>query len=119
MTRAIGNFTPANPGEVEPFALDFTTSLPAGVTVNQGIPAVWGCTLLSGSDPNPTARLSGAPYFTGTNETTQLAGNWYGDSTYALSATIRTSTGLPMTLWANMYGEIIGCGDDVGACSSC
>lgn len=119
MSRAIGNFSPANPTEVEPFALDFTTSLPAGVTVDQGVPAVWGCVLLSGSDPSPALRLVGAPYFTDTNETTTLAGNWYGDSKYALFATIRTSTGLPMTLWANMDGQIIGCGDPEGGCPSC
>lgn len=119
MTRAIGNFTPANPTETEPFALDFTTTLPAGVTVNQAIPAVWGCILLSGTDPNPTARLVGLPTFTDINETTQVAGAWYGDSTYALSATVKGSNGMTYTLWADMYGETIGCGDPDGGCPSC
>lgn len=119
MTRAIGNFTPANQSEVEPFALDFTDTLPAGVTIDHGTPAVWACTLLSGVDANPTARLVNAPYFTGTNETTQLAGNWVPGARYALSATCRTSTGLPITLWADMEGQIIGCDDGSGECASC
>lgn len=118
MSRAIGNFSPANPTEVEPFALDFTTSLPVGATVDQGIPAVWGCICLNGKDPNPTARLVGNPYFTDTNETTQIAGNWIGGAQYSLYATVRLSTGLPMTLWADMDGEIIGC-PTAGACETC
>lgn len=115
MTRAIGNFTPANPTETEPFALDFTTTLPVGASVNQAIPAVWGCILLSGTDPNPTARLVGAPSFTDTNETTQIAGGWFGDSKYALSATVKSNAGMTYTLWADMNGEIIGC-ETEGAC---
>lgn len=111
MTRAIGNFTPADATESEPFEFDFTTSLGAGDAVDDTIDAIWTCQTGDPGDTNPTARLTGAPYFVSgqLNITGHMAGGWVGGVKYTLSATVKTVMGSTLTLWADITGEIVGC----------
>lgn len=111
MARAIGNFSPTNPPENELFSFDFTTQLRPGDSVKASPAPVWSViAAIQGptGDPSPEDRLDGAPTLFG-NITTQRMGGWIAGVTYAPSATVHTTLGDILTLWAYCPDEPIGC----------
>lgn len=55
------NFSEINPSEIVTLTFDFGPMLTAGVTI--GAP-VAGCSVISGTDPSPSSRLTGVPTVT-------------------------------------------------------
>jgi len=105
VTQALGDFTYQNSGEDEPFGFDFTTSLPAGVTITS-IDSITAIDVL-GVDPAPNNRIG----------TQTLVGNLVGfmfgppivGAKYAISALVNCSNSAKVLLWAFLDTEQIGC----------
>ena len=56
------SFSPKTPTDREYFVFNYGRILPAGVTI---VSAQWFITVIEGTDPNPSAMLSGSPNIIG------------------------------------------------------
>jgi hypothetical protein len=105
--QTVGDWEEANPTEVQPYGLDFDGALPPGDSIAS---AEWFAlpTVNAEDDPTPSERIKGAATVFGTI-TTQFAGTFQANVTYAFGATVQTRLGASLTLWGNLNGVPIGC----------
>ena len=96
--RLTRDFDPINPGESEVFTFDFVNDLPASDTI-----ASASVTLAAsvGSDPQASSRLVNAAQTSGT-QVLQRIGGCLGGVVYLVSATVLTTQGNTLTLWAHL-----------------
>lgn len=87
------------------YAFNFVNDLASGDTLAS---AVWTCTVSQGTDPNPSARLVGAPALSGTTTTTQRVAGGVAGVSYILTATATTTLGNVLVLWSFSRVEVIG-----------
>jgi hypothetical protein len=80
---------PPNPGEAQPFSLDFSAQI---LTGEQIASVTSSLTLKSGVDAAVASRLIGAPSFSG-SVCSQTVGNMVGGATYILTFTALMSSG--------------------------
>lgn len=90
------DFDPIDPGETEVFGFDFSLALATDETASG---TLWDITLASGVDATPAVRLSGVATLTGAVTAQRIAGAQSG-AVYRLRATIATSLGNTLSLWA-------------------
>lgn len=98
------DFTVCDVGEVEVYCIDFVNDLPTGDTL---ISAVWACSVSSGTDPNPSARLSGVPQIFNPTKTTQLIIGGLAGVSYILQAVVQTTQGNTLSLWSRSRVEYL------------
>lgn len=95
--KAQGQLSPSNPGENEVYAFDFVNDLLPGEALS-GI-TTWSIAVVSGVDADPTSHLSGAPLVSGTESSQRIAG-LLGSVVYVIAATVQTTFGNTLELWA-------------------
>ena len=99
MPRASQDFSPLDPAALETstFTFDFAALLGTGETIST---ATWSIAALVGFDTAPLSRLIGSPQITGT-QVLQRIGTCVAGETYRITATISTSAGQTLTLYAH------------------
>jgi len=93
------SFSPKTPSAEEFFGFNFVRQLDAGETIQS---AVWSITVKQGTDPNPSAMLSGTAIINGTKVSQKVIGGLDGVQ-YCLTCLATTSgpEKIPLfdTLW--------------------
>lgn len=98
------DFSVCDPSENELYALDFVNDLASGEFL---VASTWSCTVSQGTDPNPSARLSGSAHVFGTTITTQRVLGGIAGVSYVLQATVTTTSGNTLVLWSHSRVEVI------------
>ena len=96
-----GRFTTLDASETKTRSFDFTNllTLPGETIVGA---AAWSIAVLDGTDPAPNTRLLGSSSVSG-NITSQMIGGCLAEVEYMLTATVKTTAGQTLTLWAEQY----------------
>lgn len=99
MPRAAQDFSPLDPAALETatFTFDFTRMLGTGETIST---STWSIAALTGFDSTPASRLIGVSSISGT-QVLQRIGTCIAGETYRITATITTSAGQTLTLYAH------------------
>lgn len=103
--RAVGNFSPINPGESEVFGFDFTNDLPPTDTI-EGTP-VATLSVISGLDQNAASRIDGAAEVTGNIVLQRITGPLSG-VVYGFQIAVETRLGNTLILWAPLPCQPVG-----------
>jgi hypothetical protein len=98
------DFTEINPAEIVTLTFDFGPMLTTGVTI--GAP-VAGCSVISGTDANPSSRLTGVPTITNSpsdkgasRAVLQQVSTMIGGVRYLVTMLINTSDNQTLELYA-------------------
>lgn len=84
--------------ENEVYTLDFKNDLVTGETISS---AAWTCFVVTGTDPTPAARLSGAATVSGSMTSQRFTGFLPGVK-YRLLAAVLTNLGNTKSLWSHV-----------------
>lgn len=119
MPKAIGNFSAINYGGSRILEFDFTSSLADGDSLDSLVD--WSCTVASGTDANPSSRITTPPTTTGNRTQQKFIPPSTGTAwvVYILRADILTTNGEDLELWAYLAAGPAGqCAPDIG-CGTC
>jgi hypothetical protein len=94
------DFDPLDVNEVTILSFDFAKDLEIGETITT---SAWSCTVATGTDATPTARLIGASDVSTTIVSHQF-GTLIASVTYLLQASITTSLSNHYVLWSHIQG---------------
>lgn len=99
MPRASQDFSPLDPAALETatFTFDFAALLGTGETIST---SVWSIAALNGLDSTPANRLIGGSAISST-QVLQKIGTCIAGEIYRIAATITTSAGQTLTLYAH------------------
>ena len=84
------SFSPKAPGDSRIFSMDFTKRLGSGETIT-GV--TWASQVQNGSDPSPSAMISGSPDLTGAPLVKQRLIGGVAGTIYIITATVTTNLG--------------------------
>jgi len=93
------SFSPKTPSAEELFGLDFVLQVAPGVTISS---AVWTITVKQGTDPSPSAMLSGAAIIQGTKVSQKIIGGLDAVQ-YCLACLATTSDGEKIQLFDTFW----------------
>jgi hypothetical protein len=105
MAKAIGDWTPFNPGEIDVLGFDFTDALAPGDSVAS---SEWSCVVNEGTDPDVDSRIIGSSE-TIANVSSQKVGLFLAGVEYYLVSMATTTNGNALAAWADLSCETIGC----------
>lgn len=96
-----GRFSTLDTSETKTRSFDFTNllTLPGETIVGA---AAWSIAVVDGLDPTPNIRLLGSSSVSG-NITSQMIGGMLPNVQYMLTATVNTTAGQTLTLFAEQY----------------
>ena len=92
------DFSPSDPGEEEPYTLNFRRDVADGETVAT---AAWTCSVADGVDDAAAGHIVGSPTNSGTKTTQRVEGLAAGVK-YVLQAVVTTSAGNTVSLWSHV-----------------
>ena len=88
------NFSPIRPGEQDVFTVNYAPILSTGETI---LRAVWSCSVVRGTDPDPAAMVRGDATISGPKVSQMIAPRVPG-MTYRIVCTAQTNTGRTLVL---------------------
>lgn len=92
------DFSPADPGESNVYAIDFAADLPSGDSIAS---AQWQVATVQGTDVAPQSHCVGSPAVYGSIVTQRIA-NLVPGTIYRVQAVATTQAGNVLSLWAHL-----------------
>lgn len=99
------DFDPADEGESDAYTLDFVNDIPDGSTIT-AIQSV-ALTVKTGTDPDPSSHLIGAPILIPTTQCYQLIRGLVAGNVYTIRAIGVTNAGLQISIWTHIPCEFV------------
>lgn len=98
--RARPDYSESNPGEVEPYGMDFVNNLAAGEQISSAVLVVIAIT---GCGVGTNLPLTDGDVSIVTSQVSQIVQNLKGETEYCLTFTIITSFGNKLVAYAHVY----------------